>query len=192
MNGSMVNSENELREAGRKRPALNLTLAQKALITTCPQLARVLPCKWPLRNIAGLAKLAANVAAGADAMSRAFHETIAPPKFYAKHDSLSAAELALVKTAVKDGLSLANVRRVMKSMVRWNDKQQKYEVLPPFTPLVRMKAGRELCAMARRAMSHGKAGASKRKSKGLGLGGDSGTIKFQRSIVDMAGSSGAR
>ena len=52
----MVNSENELREAGRKRPALNLTLAQKALITTCPQLARVLPCKWPLRNIAGLAK----------------------------------------------------------------------------------------------------------------------------------------
>lgn len=192
---SMGGVETALRAADSKRVAMTLTPSQRVLLTTSPPLARVLPCKWPLRYIAGLVKLAASSnrgssgrrVVGADTVARAFHEVVAPPKFYEARGTLSAAELALVRQAVSNGLTLAHARRVMKSTLRWDERLQAYHVRDKYAPLVKMKAGQQLCALARRAMTVMLNPGLKRvktAASEVSSAGNTGKLKVQRTMLE--------
>ena len=115
---------NEVRAHASKRPHVVLPLSLRALAACHPRIARALPLRWPLRYASALAKaVLMRPRVTAHELAQAFVEVAAPGLTRTqqgcwKKGCTAAQPKAQRDRVVNDGISLANIQRVIKVLLQ--------------------------------------------------------------------------
>ena len=110
-----------------KRATVMLPFSLRALAACHQHTARALPVRWPLRLLSALAKVAVRrPRARIDEVARAFVVVVAPGAtktqqgIYGMSGKMSAQKRREVRRSTDDGLTVANVHRVAKLLMRYS------------------------------------------------------------------------